>query len=134
MNNPQWYYPSTKDEIEKILTSDQDKIFAAFDKHEFLFAFAIFVYSDLREFNLSKQYKKSVIIDDTVVHPHYQGKGWQKRLWLYGMQQFPPKTRFFCTIHPENRISLHNSTSLGFKIIGHGRPYDFNERLYLIKI
>lgn len=71
-------------------------------------------------------------IEDTAVLPNYRGMGMQRKMWRYIISQIPDSGILTCTIHPQNKYSLYNALSLGFKITE--RKCMYNSERYVLEL
>ena len=120
----EWFCLDSKDEFHQQMDDGIMELWLALDGEKVVGAFDLLV-PGLREINYGyelgfteEELLQAVNMDSAAVHPDYQGQGIQRRLLLTAEDWLKSQGRriLLCTIHPENRFSLHNARKIGYTI------------------
>lgn len=115
------YFPLSKEEVEVAINGDGITV-GAYDGKE-LIGFTILTFSGnslKAEFNISENKDKVAYIKATNIHPSYRGKGLQKILTGYLIEQVKECNDyryFYATVSPYNYSSVLSLMSVGLEII-----------------
>lgn len=134
----EWYVTDTEEEVRKVLKNGLVLV----AEHENVVAgFFIAKYPDL-ESNLGRfldyseqQLEKVVLMDSAAVAPQFQGHGLQGKM-LEEIEKHIDWKKYqysMCTVHPDNKYSLHNMQKHGYEVKKTVKCYGDNIRYIMVK-
>ena len=125
-NMPQqtWFYLDPPDTVRKMMEEGTMELWVAMDGDRIAAAFDI-LYPGLASYNygydlnLTQEELLQVIhMDTSAVHQDYRGLGLQRKMVDTAETELRGKGKriLLCTVHPENRYSLHNMLAQGYAV------------------
>ena len=121
MEQDEWFFLDPDEEVYELVAENAMDIWLAEDGTRIAAVFSV-VYPAYRRFNLGydlglseADLKRVVHMDTAAVHPDYRGQGLQHRMMLHAEEELTGRI-LMCTIHPDNRYSLHNVLKQGYTI------------------
>lgn len=134
----EWYVTDTEEEVKKVL---QKGIVLVAENENTVAGFFIAKYPDL-ESNLGifldyseKQLAEVVLMDSAAVAPAFRGFGLQGKM----LEEIEKRINWqkyhyaMCTVHPNNKYSLHNMQKHGYEVKKTVKCYGENIRHVLVK-
>jgi len=141
IKNPATYYPLQEDEIILLLSPPAISLGAWVDEE--LVGYAAAGFPEPGQHNLGVdlgldfgELSQVAHLEVGIVHPDYQGCGWQYRLYQELIQTVAATGRcryLLSTVAPDNYPALSNSLRLGLYIRSLGYQYDDKLRYLLIR-
>jgi len=135
LENKDIFVETTEDELYESLRED---ICTGLYDGERLTAFGLVVINRPSPRNLGildgKNYHESLTFDSIFVHPLYRGHGLQRAISSYLLKQAEAiEYRFiYATVSPDNKYSLQNTISVGFRILREISIYGGHSRYLLV--
>lgn len=125
MDHPEWFFLDPDDDVRAMMASGAMELWVAEENGRLVGGFDI-IYPGLADFNYGRDLDFSeeellrvVQMDTAAVHPEYRGLGLQKRLMQEAEKRIlQDRNRILlCTVHPDNRYSLHNVRNQKYEIV-----------------
>ena len=121
MDSTAWFALDPDEELRE-LTAEGDMEFWMAEAGGRLAAVFSIIRPGLRDFNLGydlglteTELLRVTHMDTAAVHPDFRGMGLQKRMMTEAEAHLEGRI-LLCTIHPDNRYSLRNAQSLGYRV------------------
>lgn len=122
MANPEWFAIDPEEELREMMENGTMDLWMAEDSARLAAVFSA-VRPGLQPFNLGYELELSleellrvIHMDTAAVDQDYRGRKLQKRMMEHAEHSYPVGTILLCTIHPDNRFSLENALSLGYRV------------------
>lgn len=119
-----WFYLDPPETVRKMMAEGSMELWLAMDAERIAAAFDV-VYPGLAAYNygydlcLTREELLQVVhMDTSAVHQDYRGLGLQRKMVDTAEKELSGKGKriLLCTVHPENRYSLHNMVKQGYLI------------------
>ena len=126
MDHDEWFYLDPPDALRKMMQDGIMEFWVALDGEKMAGAFDV-LHPEQKSLNygyaigLSEDELPLVVnMDSAAVHPAYRGQGLQRRLMQIAEEDLlsrKEKRILLCTVHPDNRFSLRNVLSQGYRVV-----------------
>lgn len=122
MAHKEWFCLDTPEEFRERMENGSTRLWVAEDGENLAGVFTA-VFPGTSQVNYGwklnlppEDLMRVVNMDTAAVHPDFRGQGLQCRLMQTVERELGPGKILLCTIHPDNRYSLHNAQSQGYEI------------------
>ena len=124
MQQKEWFYLDPPDTVRKMMEEGTMELWVAMDGDRIAAAFDI-LYPGLASYNygddlnlMQEELLQVIHMDTSAVHQDYRGLGLQRKMVDTAETELRGKGKriLLCTVHPENRYSLHNMLAQGYAV------------------